>query len=190
MRAEDSTAAPTVTGELPHGACLRRLHLQTDERGSFLEVFYNTWGLGIEPAQWSLVRSQAGVMRGMHFHQRHEEYIAVVEGHASIGLRDLRPDSPTRHRSCLVEMKGETPHCLSFPSGVVHGWYFHQPSLHLQAVSETYAEYHPDDNWGCRWDDPELEIPWPQPSARLSERARGFGSLQDLVDRIRKSASS
>ena len=31
----------------------------------------------------------------MHVHVRHDEYFMVVRGRASVGLHDLRPDSPT-----------------------------------------------------------------------------------------------
>ena len=48
------------------------------------------------------------------------------------------------------------------------------------AVSEEYVYYGRDDNWGCRWDDPELGIPWPAGEAVLSERNAAFGSLADL----------
>jgi len=89
------------------GARLRPLDVKRDARGSFTEIFYSSWDTGIAPAQWSLVRSAPGVLRGMHLHRRHDEYYLVVAGRASVGLKDLRPGSPTHGVSSLYELDGE-----------------------------------------------------------------------------------
>jgi dTDP-4-dehydrorhamnose 3,5-epimerase len=108
-----------------------------------------------------------------------------VSGHASVGLRDARPDSPTFGVWSLFELRGSSPAALTFPQGILHGWYFHEPTFHLQAVSEAYVDYHPDDNIGVRWDDPDLEIPWPDRDPVVSERAAGFGTLHEAIRTIR-----
>ncbi len=169
-----------------HGVQLRRLAMNRDARGCFTELYSNAWGLPIEPVQWSLVASRAKVLRGMHLHLRHDEYIVVVQGRACVGLYDLRRDSPTRGASALVELDGDALHALCFPRGVLHGWYFYEDGMHLQAVSESYDDYHPDDNLGCRWSDPELNIPWPDRSPIVSERAAAFPALRELVDSLGK----
>lgn len=169
-----------------HGVQLRRLAMNHDARGCFTELYSNAWGLPIEPVQWSLVTSSRKVLRGMHLHLRHDEYITVVQGHACIGLYDLRPDSPTRNVSSLIELDGNSLYGLCFPRGVLHGWYFHEDSIHLQAVSERYDDYHPEDNLGCRWSDAELNIPWPDRSPIVSERAASFPSLRELADSLWK----
>ena len=69
---------------------------------------------------------------------------------------------------------------LTFPAHLLHGWYFHTRALHLQAVSESYADYGCDDNLGVHWSDPELGIPWDFADPILSPRAAGFGSLAAL----------
>ena len=61
---------------------------------------------------------------------------------------------------------------------------FHEPTVHLQGVSEAYDHYGADDNHGCHWSDPELGIEWPFEPTTLSERAAGFGSLADLRARV------
>jgi dTDP-4-dehydrorhamnose 3,5-epimerase len=155
----------------------------TDERGSFTEVYSDDWDTGIDPVQWSVVRSDAGVLRGMHLHDRHVEYLMVVAGRVSIGLHDARPGSPTEGRWCRLELAGDEPAFVTFPAGIVHGWLFHEPSTHLQAVSETYASYADDDNHGCHWSDPALGIEWPFEPTVVSARADGFPPLAELLAR-------
>lgn len=169
-----------LQGQWIGGVEFRPLDEKKDARGSFTEVFYNSWKPGIEPAQWSVVRSRARTLRGMHLHLRHDEYVSVILGSACVGLYDLRQDSPTRGQSCLIALKADSPACLTFPRGLVHGWYFHEDSIHLQAVSETYEDYGDDDNRGCHFSDPDLGIDWPDKEPVLSERAREFPGLKDL----------
>jgi len=81
-----------------------------------------------------------------------------------------------------VELAAETPAALTIPTGVAHGFFFHEPSLHVYAVSH---EWDPADELGCRWDDPGLAIPWPCTNPALSERDRELGSLSELRDAVR-----
>lgn len=162
------------------GVELRHQAVHLDARGSFTEVFSADRDLGVEPRQWSVVRSNGGSLRGMHFHRRHDEYVYVVAGVLSVGLHDLRVGSPTYRQSALYVLSGAGPASLTFPRGLVHGWVAHEPTTHLQAVSETHASYGADDNDGCRWDDPDLGITWPVTPSIISDRSRSFGSLADL----------
>ena len=70
----------------------------------------------------------------------------MVSGRANVGLYDLRPDSPTEGKWALYVLSGDEPVCLTFPAGTLHGWLFHEPTIHLQAVSEPYELYAADDN--------------------------------------------
>ncbi|NNF03149.1 MAG: dTDP-4-dehydrorhamnose 3,5-epimerase family protein, partial [Rhodothermales bacterium] len=167
----ESRQSRLAHGGLIQGVDLWPLTRHEDDRGSFMEVFQEHWGSAIKPVQWSAVGSEPRVFRGMHLHWRHDEYIMVVSGHASVGLRDARPESPTFGVWSLYELYGEQPAALTFPQGIIHGWYTHEPTLHLQAVSEAYVDYHPEDNIGVRFDDPDLGIPWSDPDPILSERA-------------------
>lgn len=170
-----------VAGTAIHGVELRPLKMNFDARGCFTEVFQDHWKTCIKPVQWSVVHSEPNVFRGLHLHRRHDEYIAVLVGRASVGLRDVRPWSPTKGAWSLYELNGANLACISFPLGLLHGWYFHEPYIHLQAVSESYPDYGTTDNWGCHWSDPALEIPWPFTDPILTRRASDFSSLQALV---------
>jgi dTDP-4-dehydrorhamnose 3,5-epimerase len=166
------------------GVHLFRLDQNPDERGSFTEIFQQHWESSIEPVQWSAVKSEPGVLRGMHLHLRHDELFCLIQGRCLVGLRDLRRDSPTHGLSCLLDLNADQMTTLTFPRGILHGWYFSQSSIHLQAVSETFSKYHDDDNWGCAWNDPDLQIPWGFSSAAISARAARFPKLCDLLSSL------
>jgi dTDP-4-dehydrorhamnose 3,5-epimerase len=168
------------------GVNLRLLDEHRDRRGSFTEVYCDNWGLPIIPAQWSVVRSVAGTLRGMHLHMRHSEYFLCISGRACIGLYDLRPASRTKNTSMLIHVNGVEPVAVSFPCGIAHGWLFITDAIHWQAVSETYANYKEDDNLGVHWSDPALNLPWPEQPKIVSPEANAFGSLAELRAKIGK----
>jgi dTDP-4-dehydrorhamnose 3,5-epimerase len=172
---------------LPAGVELHRLQPHADARGVFTELFRDSWELGVEPAQWNLVRSEANVLRGIHAHWRHADYLTVVAGRAVIGLHDLREDSPTEGLGTVVELAADDPHALTIPTGVAHGFYFPEPSLHVYAVSH---EWDPEDELGCRWDDPALGIAWPCAEPRLSARDADLGSLSELREGVRQALAA
>ena len=160
---------------LPDGVRLRALEAHADERGAFAELHRVEWDTGVAPVQWNAVRSQAGVLRGVHVHSRHDDYLVVYAGRATVGLRDLRGGDP---RPCCVELDGAEPTAITIPHGVAHGFYFHEPSIHIYAVSHYWD---PADELGCHWADPDLGIPWPVRDAVVSERDAALPPLATLA---------
>jgi dTDP-4-dehydrorhamnose 3,5-epimerase len=105
------------------------------------------------------------------------DYLTLAVGRATIGLHDLRAESPTEGLATTVELDADEPAALVIPVGVAHGFYFHATSVHVYAVSH---EFDPADELGCRWDDPDLHIDWPRPEPLISPRDWGLGSLNEL----------
>jgi len=169
-----------ISGTTIHQTELINISEHKDHRGSFSEIFQEYWGTCIEPVQWSLVKSEKNVFRGMHLHKRHDEYFCLLTGHCLVGLKDIRPGSPTEGEYSLYELFEEDLAALAFPKGLLHGWYFFETSIHIQAVSEAYADYGKDDNWGVIWNAPDLGIPWPTDEVVLSERAQDFPTEREL----------
>ena len=167
---------------LPSGVERIPLTPHRDERGVFTEVFRGSWDLDVSPAQWNIVSSGGNVLRGVHGHWRHADYLLVAHGRATIGLHDLRAESVTSGLGTTVELAGHQPEALVIPPGVAHGFYFHEPSIHVYAVSH---EWDPADELGCRWDDPGLRIEWPCQAPLVSGRDESLGSLSALRDAIR-----
>ena len=168
---------------LPAGVHLKPLEPHVDDRGSFTELHRGEWGVGVDPVQWNAVRTEAGILRGVHVHPRHDDYLIVFGGHATVGLRDMRTDSPTAGLAACLDLRGDAPAGLTIPHGVAHGFYFHQSSLHIYAVSHYWDV---SDELGCRWDDDELDIPWPQTEALVSPRDAALPSLASLQGQLRE----
>lgn len=163
---------------LPDGVIIRRLETHADQRGTFTEIFRDEWGAGVHPVQWNAVESTPGTLRGVHVHRTHDDYLLLLQGRAEIGLRDLRPGSPTAGAGTLVELSGRERCVLVIPHGVAHGFYFPEPSLHVYSMTEYW---NPAEHLGCRWDDPDLGIPWSVRDPLLSERDAALGSLSGLL---------
>ena len=168
---------------LPAGVLLQPLDPREDDRGTFTELFRNSWPLEVRPAQWNVVRSLPHVLRGVHAHWRHADYLTVVAGRATIGLHDLRDGSATDGLGATVELSSDRAAALVVPPGVAHGFYFHELSLHVYAVDH---EWDPADELGCRWDEPELGIEWPFQRPILSPRDEGLGTLSELRAAVRR----
>ena len=71
---------------LPVGVVLQPLAPNDDDRGTFTELFRNSWSLDVQPAQWNVVRSVPTVLRGVHAHWRHADYLT----HTDRGCRGRR----------------------------------------------------------------------------------------------------
>lgn len=163
---------------LPAGMQVRELSRHVDARGSFMELFRYEWELGCEARQWNVVDSRAGVLRGVHVHVTHWDYLTVVSGTLLLGLHDLRTDSETVGLSCFLRLEGDSPRAVSIPPGVCHGFYYPRAAVHIYAVSEYW---NPADELGCRFDCPELGLDWPEAAPILSDRDRdasGYAAMR------------
>ncbi len=173
-----------VEGAPIHDVHFVKLKNNVDARGSFTEIFKSNWGTLLQPVQFSVVHSGPNVMRGCHLHWRHDEYFCLLAGAASVGLRDERRGSPTRNVWSLYHLCASDPAAVIFPRGLVHGWYFHEQSIHLQAVSEAYDDYAHYDNHRIFWQDPALEIPWPTKEAIMTDLAINASGLKDIRKKL------
>lgn len=117
----------------------------------------------------------------MHVHIRHDDYLTVPFGRALIGVRDLRVGSPTFGAVATVEAGDTSPTAFTIPRGVAHGFLFLQPSVHCYAVSRYFD---PADELGCRFDDADLDIPWPITDPVLSPRDHDLGSFAELLQQL------
>ena len=167
------------------GVQLLDLPAERDARGSLIELCRNSWVAPQEPVQWNAVRNRAGSLRGVHWHNRHADYLAVVHGRVLVAAVDLRVGSPTECEALVVELTVDAPRALFLPAGVGHGFYSPADSVLMYGVS---AYWDPADELGVRWDDPALGIPWPPDAARhaiVSKRDSGFPPLAEAAPRPR-----
>ena len=110
--------------EAIRGVQIAELNVWKDERGQFLETFRKEW---FPQRTWERVQtnhseSQAGVLRGLHYHHHQVDYWYVPRGMIRIAFADLRPDSPTYLKSAVLEIGETNPVGVYIPVGVAHGF--------------------------------------------------------------------
>lgn len=88
----------------------RNLKLNTDDRGTFVEVFKLENG-----GQVSFSTTKPGVTRGNHYHIRKNEKFCVVSGQASIKMRRVGTDEVIEY-----ELSGDSPAWVEMPIYYTH----------------------------------------------------------------------
>jgi len=137
-----------------------------DSRGYFMETYkksdFDAAGLAYDFVQDNQSSSRKGVLRGLHFQKTHPQakLVRVLRGEVFDVAVDLRKDSATYGKWVGVLLSAENGKQIMIPRGFAHGFV---------VVSET-AEftykcdelYHPEDEGGIIWNDPEIGIVWPE----------------------------
>ena len=136
-----------------------------DGRCYFMETFRAAWLPGATFVQGNTSKSEAGVLRGLHYHLRQEDLWFIPFGAANVTLIDLRASSSTYLAVEQFELSG--PSAVHIPIGVAHGFYAPVETLMSYMVSGYYDG---TDELGVLWNDPDLEIEWPVAAPILSDR--------------------
>lgn len=155
-----------------------------DERGYFVETYkrsdFVSGGIDAEFVQDNQSSSTKGVLRGLHFQIEHPQskLVRVVRGEVFDVAVDLRPDSSTYGKWEGVVLSAENKRQFFVPCGFAHGF------LVLSDVAEFCYKcddvYHPGDEGGLMWNDPEIGVAWPLSGGIevvLSEKDRLHPSL-------------
>lgn len=159
-----------------------------DERGYFVETYkrpdFVAGGIDAEFVQDNQSSSTRGVLRGLHFQIEHPQskLVRVVKGEVFDVAVDLRPGSATYGRWEGVVLSAENRRQFFVPRGFAHGF------LVLSDVAEFCYKcddvYHPGDEGGLMWDDPEIGIDWPVAEGMelvLSEKDKKHPPLSRLA---------
>jgi dTDP-4-dehydrorhamnose 3,5-epimerase len=164
------------------GVVIVETRIFTDARGFFMESYkkseFVAAGLDAEFVQENHSRSVRGTLRGLHLQRpprAQGKLIRVVDGEIFDVAADIRADSPTYGTWISVVLSSENRKSVFIPAGYAHG--FCVVSAEAQVVYKTTDEYAPELEWGVRWDDPLLAIPWPVNDPCLSERDRHWPLL-------------
>ena len=145
-----------------------------DDRGYFMESYnfkkFDAQGLNYRFLQDNNVRSRKNVLRGLHFQKLFPQtkLINCLKGKIFDVCVDMRKSSSTYGDWFGQELSDVNNYQLLVPGGFAHGYY----------VMSDYAEisykctevYHPDDEFGILWNDPDLNIKWPCEQPILSDK--------------------
>jgi len=161
-----------------------------DERGFFMETYkkseFVAAGLNLEFVQENHSKSVKGTLRGLHLQRSPKaqgKLVRAISGEIFDVAADVRPESPTYREWVSVTLSGENRRSMFIPAGYAHGFCVISPEA--EVIYKTTDEYAPELEWGIRWDDPLLAIPWPVSSPLLSRRDSEWPALPSPHDRIR-----
>ena len=153
-----------------------------DHRGFFMETYkqsdFAAAGIDVDFVQENHSRSVQGTLRGLHLQREpraQAKLVRVLEGEIFDVAADIRPGSPTYGQWVSSVLSSENRRSIFIPAGYAHGFCVITPEA--QVIYKTSGEYAPELEWGVRWDDPLLAIPWPVEAPRLSERDRHWPHL-------------
>ena len=136
-----------------------------DDRGYFMETFNQRdmmdAGFSINFVQDNQSSSTKGGHRVLHFQKQYPQIklVRAVRGSVFDVAVDLRSESKTYGKWYGVELTAENKKQFLIPQGFAHGF------LVLSDVAEFCYKvndfWHPNDEGGMAWNDPEIGIKWP-----------------------------
>ncbi|MCR4661432.1 MAG: dTDP-4-dehydrorhamnose 3,5-epimerase [Clostridia bacterium] len=155
-----------------------------DNRGYFMETYkesdFNEAGLKYKFVQDNQSKSKKGVLRGLHFQKTFPQakLVRCIEGEVFDVCVDLRKDSPTYGKWEGVVLSAEKGNQFMVPRGFAHGF------VVLSETATFYYKcdelYHPEDEGGIMWNDPEIGVEWPyDEEPLLSEKDKLNKPLKD-----------
>ena len=136
-----------------------------DERGYFVETYngrdMQEAGLTMQFVQDNQSMSLKGVLRGLHFQIRHPQgkLVRVIRGEVFDVAVDLRKGSPTYGQWFGDILSEENGKQMYISEGFAHG--FLVLSDQAEFCYKVTDFYHPGDEGGIAWNDPEIGITWP-----------------------------
>ena len=137
-----------------------------DSRGYFSETYnqrdMQEAGLNMVFVQDNESMSTKGVLRGLHFQKEFPQgkLVRVIKGAVFDVAVDLRADSPTYGKWYGIELTEENHKQFYISEGFAHG--FLVLSDEAKFCYKVTDFYHPGDEGGLAWNDPEIGIEWPQ----------------------------
>ena len=160
-----------------------------DARGYFFESFsqreFGEKVRAVDFVQDNESRSTCGVLRGLHFQINYpqDKLVRAIRGEVFDVAVDLRPGSKTYGQWYGVLLSEENKKQFFIPKNFAHGF----------VVLSDYAEfaykctdfYHPNDEGGLAWNDPQIGVEWPIPEGMeltLSDKDKKWGSFAEFTE--------
>ena len=169
----------SVTRTEIEGLCVIEPAVHGDNRGYFMETYnlndMREAGLGMTFVQDNQSMSVKGVLRGLHFQKQFPQgkLVRVIRGTVFDVAVDLREKSATYGKWFGIILSEENKKQFYIPEGFAHGF------LVLSDMAEFCYKvtdfYHPGDEGGLAWNDPEIGIEWPSLCGEYKQSADSEG---------------
>ena len=147
------------------GLCVITPAVHGDSRGYFMETYSQRdmaeAGIDTVFVQDNQSRSGKGVLRGLHFQKKYPQtkLVRAIRGAVYDVAVDLRAGSETYgkwHGELLTE---ENRKQFLVPRGFAHGFLVLSDEAEFCYKCDDF--YHPEDEGGLAWNDPEIGVVWP-----------------------------
>lgn len=163
-----------------------------DERGYFSETYnyqdYKEAGIPQVFVQDNQSSSKKGVLRGLHFQKQfpQSKLVRVLSGTVYDVAVDLRKNSPSFGKAYGVLLSAENKKQFFIPKNFAHGFIVLSDEAEFAYKCDDF--YHPNDEGGIIWSDPELQIDWPLEEVGglkniiLSEKDKIWPTLKEIIN--------
>jgi len=156
------------------GLLLIKPNVNEDKRGYFYENYrdelFEANGLPTNFRQDNQTKSVKGTLRGLHYQLNYPQgkLVRVSFGTVYDVAVDIRKTSPTFSQYFGVNLTDKDHIQMYIPPGFAHGFCV----LSDQAIFQYKCTeiYHPEDEFGIRWDDPQININWSITDPVISDR--------------------
>ena len=165
------------------GLCVITPAVHGDNRGYFMETYsqrdMEDAGININFVQDNQSMSTKGVLRGLHFQKNFPQtkLVRAIKGSVFDVAVDLRKNSETYGKWYGIELSEENKKQFLIPKGFAHGFLVLTDTAEFCYKCDDF--YHPNDEGGLSWNDPEIGIEWPMLQGRYNGTASGEGYTVD-----------
>ena len=166
------------------GLCLITPTVHGDRRGFFMESYnardFAEAGIHTVFVQDNQSMSVKGVLRGLHFQKQYPQtkLVRVIRGAVFDVAVDLRLGSASYGKWYGTELSADNRKMFLIPHGFAHGFLVLSEEAEFCYKVDDY--WHPNDEGGLAWNDPEIGIQWPG----VLKDADGVFRLQDGTELI------
>ena len=160
-----------------------------DHRGFFMESYhiekFSMGGIDCTFVQDNHAKSIQNTLRGLHFQVNFPQakLLRCLKGKVFDVAVDIRKNSPYYGKWVGEELSEENKYQLFIPEGFAHGYYVLSETAEI--TYKCSEVYHPEDEQGFRWDDPEIGIEWPETEPILSRKDQLLPFLKDFDEVVK-----
>ena len=159
-----------------------------DARGFFLESYhearFSEGGVRARFVQDNHSRSARGTLRGLHMQLAFAQgkLVRCVAGEVFDVAVDVRRGSRTFGQWVGETLSAENFRQLWVPPGFLHGFCVTSETAEIEY--KCTEPYHPEDELGVAWNDPDLGIRWPIATPLLSAKDAALPRLREVEARL------
>ena len=165
------------------GLCVITPTVHGDSHGYFMETNsqrdMEDAGFNIGFVQDNQSMSTKGVLRGLHFQKQFPQtkLVRVIKGSVFDVAVDLRSGSSTYGQWHSEILSEENKKQFLIPRGFAHGFLVLSDTAEFCYKCDDF--YHPNDEGGMAWNDPEIGIVWPMLEGTYKGTASAEGYMVD-----------